>query len=156
MSMKKFLQGLKARMDQSPRLKELVAYLFFGVMTTLINWLSYIILTLVLGLNQLPPNSASYYTIANLSNITSFILSVLFAFFTNKKFVFRSKSNLKGTWREFGLFVSARVLSYLIFDLALFNLLLGQMDHRLNKLLMNVGVVLFNYVASRLVIFKKR
>lgn len=139
------------------RIKELMVYVLFGVMTTVVNWVIYTLLTHVLGMEKHPDGSASYVLIGNISNAVAWIISVLFAFFTNKRFVFKSeKTRENGAWKEFGLFVSARVLSYLIFDLGLYTLCLFFLPHQVDKLLMNVLVVIFNYVASKLVIFKKK
>lgn len=139
------------------RIKELMVYVLFGVMTTVVNWVIYTLLTHALGMEKHPDGSASYVLIGNISNAVAWIISVLFAFFTNKRFVFKSeKTRENGAWKEFGLFVSARVLSYLIFDLGLYTLCLFFLPHQVDKLLMNVLVVIFNYVASKLVIFKKK
>ena len=139
------------------RIKELIFYVIFGVMTTLVNWVVYWLLTGVFGMENHPEGSAAYVLIGNGSNAVAWIVSVLFAFFTNKRFVFKSeKTRENGAWKEFGLFVSARVLSYLIFDLGLYTLCLFFLPHQVDKLLMNVLVVIFNYVASKLVIFKKK
>lgn len=160
-------------MTRKEKLRELIIYVVFGLLTTLVNWVIYTLLTTMLGMNGFEKDSASYLLIGNVSNATAWIISVLFAFFTNKHFVFRSKARAgTGAWREFGLFVSARVLSYLLFDLGLYTLLLyllpGQISvtpasfsltlptHQLVKILMNVLVVIFNYLASTLVIFKKK
>lgn len=139
------------------RIKELMVYVLFGVMTTVVNWVIYTLMTHALGMERHPDGSASYVLIGNISNAVAWIISVLFAFFTNKRFVFKSeKTRENGAWKEFGLFVSARVLSYLIFDLGLYTLCLFFLPHQVDKLLMNVLVVIFNYVASKLVIFKKK
>ena len=139
------------------RIKELMVYVIFGVMTTVVNWVIYTLMTMALGMTNYPEGSANYVLIGNVSNAAAWIISVLFAFFTNKRFVFKSeKTRENGAWKEFGLFVSARVLSYLIFDLGLYTLCLFFLPHQVDKLLMNVLVVIFNYVASKLVIFKKK
>lgn len=149
-------EKIKALM-QDERIRELMVYVFFGVLTTLVNWCVYSLLTMVLGMENYPDRSATYVLIGNVSNAAAWIISVLFAFFTNKRFVFKSeKTRENGAWKEFGLFVSARVLSYLIFDLGLYTLCLFFLPHQVDKLLMNVLVVIFNYVASKLVIFKKK
>ena len=75
--------------------------------------------------------------------------------------MFRSDKKGSGLWKEIGLFFSARVLGWVIFDIALFNLCLALLKNTLAdadlwvKLLMNVLVVIFNYLASKFVIFRK-
>ena len=139
------------------KMRELILYVVFGVLTTAVNWIVYFLVTRLLGLNDQPEGSASYKLIANIGNTAAWILAVLFAYFTNKKYVFQSSADAQtGAWREFWLFVSARLASLVIFDLALFNLLLFLgMNADWDKLMMNVLVILFNYFASKLVVFRK-
>ena len=149
---------IKTLLENHRQLQELAMYLIFGVLTTAVNWAAYLLLTWALGLRQTLPGSTPYLIISNIGQIVGWVLSVLFAFVTNKRYVFRSHSeNRKGVWRELGLFVSARVASLLLFDLGLFTVLqLCGMNDKWYKLLMNVLVIVFNYVASRFVIFKKK
>lgn len=156
--MKKLIAKIKTLLENHRQLQELAMYLIFGVLTTAVNWAAYLLLTWALGLRQTLPGSTPYLIISNIGQIVGWVLSVLFAFVTNKRYVFRSHSeNRKGVWRELGLFVSARVASLLLFDLGLFTVLqLCGMNDKWDKLLMNVLVIVFNYVASRFVIFKKK
>lgn len=151
------MKKIKGLLQDKEKMRELIVYVFFGVLTTVVNWVIYTLLTTVLGMTSYPEGSASYVLIGNAANAVAWIVSVLFAFFTNKRYVFKSeKTRENGAWKEFGLFVSARVLSYLLFDLGLYTLCLFFLPHQVDKLLMNVLVVIFNYVASKLVIFKKK
>ena len=155
--MKKLMAKIKTLLENHRQLQELAMYLIFGVLTTAVNWAAYLLLTWALGLRQTLPGSTPYLIISNIGQIVGWVLSVLFAFVTNKRYVFRSHSeNRKGVWRELGLFVSARVASLLLFDLGLFTVLqLCGMNDKWDKLLMNVLVVVFNYFASSFVVFKK-
>ena len=93
-----------------------------------------------------------------MSNGLGWILSVLFAFITNRKYVFSSESkNTKDKLKEFFLFVSARVLSYFLFDVLGYNLCIYALNlgHSFVKIFMNVLVVVFNYFASRFIVFSK-
>ena len=160
--MTSFLTRLKEKilsiLRDKDRMLELALYVFFGALTTLVNWIVYFLVTRLLGLNGYEQGSGPYQLVANIGNVAAWVLAVLFAYFTNKKFVFQSKADAKtGAWREFWLFVSARLASLVIFDVALFNLLLRLgMNADGDKLLMNVLVILFNYFASKLVIFRKK
>ncbi len=151
--MKQKLNDLRVK---NPRLYEIGAYVFFGVLTTLVNWLFYLTLTSVLGLHAQEKGSASYTLIANTSQVISWFLSVLFAYFTNRRFVFGSKTQKGLFFRELWQFVSSRALGYVLFDLLLFNVFLLFMTDRPAKLIMNVFVIVFNYLASRYVVFKKK
>ena len=142
---------------RDPKMQEMVSYVFFGALTTLVNWLVYVLFTWALGMQTHERGAAAYVLIGNLSTLAAWVLSVLFAFFTNKRYVFKSGSTAKnGAWREFALFISARVMSYLIFDMALYTVLLYAMNDKMDKLLMNVLVVIFNYVASKWVVFRQK
>ena len=140
------------------KMRELILYVVFGFLTTLVNWIVYFLVTRLLGLNGYEQGSDPYKLIANIGNVAAWVLAVLFAYFTNKKYVFQSTADAKtGAWREFWLFVSARVASLLIFDASLFNLLLILgVNADADKLLMNALVILFNYFASKLVIFRRK
>lgn len=151
--MKKNLTELRSK---NPRLYEIIAYVFFGALTTLVNWLFYLSLTAVLGLHAQEKGSAAYTLIVNTSQVVSWILSVLFAFFTNRRFVFESDAKKGSFFRELWQFVSSRALGYALFDLLLFNVFLTFMSDRPAKLIMNVFVIIFNYLVSRFVVFRKR
>lgn len=155
-------EKIKELLRDKEKMRELISYLVFGVLTTAVSWGAYYIWRELFRMTSYPADSTAYTLIATSGQVVSFVLSVLFAFVTNKKYVFRSERTAEnGLWKEFGLFVSARVLAWVIFDLALFNVLLFFTKHLSAgadlwiKLLMNMLVVIFNYVASKWVIFKK-
>lgn len=151
------MEKIKGLLHDKEKMRELFVYVFFGVLTTVVNWVIYTVLTGAFGMTGYPEGSTAYVLIGNASNAVAWIVSVLFAFFTNKRYVFKSdKTRENGAWKEFGLFVSARVLSYLIFDLGLYTLCLFILPHQVDKILMNVMVVIFNYLASKLVVFRKK
>ena len=158
---KAFVSGLfgKARaiwQDREKR-RELITYLVFGVLTTAVNYLVYWLMTEITGMRKWPQGSGEYVSMGNISNFTAWVAAVLFAFVTNKKFVFRSGKRMReGALKELLLFFASRVASYLIFDLALYTLCLYIMPDLADKLLMNVLVVIFNYFMSKLVVFKNR
>lgn len=156
------IEKIKALLRDKEKMQELILYLVFGVLTTLVSWGTYFIWRQAWRMSAYPTDSATYTLIANSGQVIAFILSVAFAFVTNKRYVFKSERDAKsGLWKELGLFVSSRVLSWLIFEIALFNLVLLLVRDILPaadlwvKLFMNVLVVIFNYAASKLVIFKK-
>lgn len=149
------MKTLLARLrNKNPRAYELAAYLFFGMLTTLVNWLVYEALKLALGLSQYEQGSSQYTLIANVCQAAGWVISVLFAYFTNRVFVFRSKTKKGGFFREIWQFISSRALGYVLFDLLLFNVFLLFMADRPAKLIMNGFVIVFNYLASRFVVFR--
>lgn len=125
--------------------KEVLWYGFFGVLTTVVNIVSFYLLDKI-GINTY------------IANLFAWILSVLFAFITNKFFVFNSKGmNLKIFFKEIFSFFFFRILSLGIDMGGLFvclNLLhIGKIT---SKILMNVVVVIVNYIFSKVFIFKKK
>lgn len=130
--------------------KETVSYLIFGVLTTIIN-------IVVFGISEdfLKP-FMSDTAAALTANIIAWVLSVAFAFITNKLFVFESKNmSFKIIIKELYSFVIARLLS-LAFDEAFMMVAIKFMDSMLAKIISNVFVVIINYVLSKFFIFKNK
>lgn len=130
--------------------KETISYLIFGVLTTIIN-------IVVFGISEdfLMP-FMSDTAAALTANVIAWVLSVAFAFITNKLFVFESKSmSVKVIIKELYSFVIARLLS-LAFDEAFMMVAIKFMDSMLAKIISNVFVVIINYVLSKFFIFKNK
>ena len=139
----------------SDRFRELFIYCVVGALTTLINYGVYIGVTH--GWAALTGCAADHPTLILVATVAAWILSVAFAFWANKKYVFRSPGwSREVLRREVPGFVTARLLS-LGFDVVFVEatVLLG-MDHRIAKLLSNVIVVILNYFASKFWIFRRR
>ncbi len=130
--------------------KEIILYLVFGILTTIVNigsfWLSSDILLVSIQNEDLN---------ITISNIIAFILSVLFAFFTNKYYVFEDKE--KGnTLSQLTTFTLSRIFTFtfeMIGILLFVNLL--HVDKLLSKVIFSFIVVILNYIFSKLLIFKK-
>ena len=124
--------------------KSIISYLFFGALTTAVSVLSYALFYEVLSV----PNVAS--------TIISWVLAVLFAFVTNKLFVFESKSWKKAPKEAFDFFLG-RVLTGVL-EVALMYLLVDVLEFNgvVIKILTNIIVIVLNYVISRLFVFKKK
>ena len=150
--MKKLLKKLLSR--------ETVLYLVFGALTTLVNFIVFDRMNAALG---------ERYVL--LSETAAFVVAVLFAFFTNKPFVFQSKDwSAKTLAREIPTFFGGRILSFLIeagLVMAASRLLhAGDYTLSLGKLQINgltvakvpiaVIVVILNYVFSKLLVFRKK
>ncbi len=139
--------------------RETIAYVFFGAVTTLVNLVVFKLFNMILG--------EELYLI---SNTIAWAAAVLVAFFTNKLWVFESKSWAPAVLRrELPAFVGARVFSYAFEEAGLFLTvgLLGLGEWALAlpfvtfsgemvcKVFLQVVVLVLNYVFSKLVIFKK-
>ena len=121
-------------------------YLVFGVLTTLVNIASYWLFAHQLTLDTLT------------STILAWVLSVLFAFFTNKLIVFESKGNgLKRFLWEILTFFGARALTGVL-DTAIMVVFVDILT--LNdlgvKVASNIIVIILNYIVSKFVIFAKK
>lgn len=126
--------------------RELISYTFWGVMTTLVNYVVYFICTKGIKIDYL------------IANVIAWFVAVVFAFWVNKVYVFRSfGKDIKTMVREFGTFVSARILSGVLETgmLALFVETLHFNDSVI-KIVASVLVVIINYILSKLIIFKKQ
>ena len=136
---KKLLRLVKARWD-------VVSYLIFGVLTTLVNYAVYLPLY----------NWADFS--ATLSNAIAWVAAVAFAFLTNKPFVFGSHDwSGKVLFPELAKFVGCRIGSGLAETAIIFVTVdLLAWNGNLWKLLTSVLVVILNYIASKLFVFQNK
>lgn len=124
---------------------DVLLYLIFGVLTTVVNYAVYLPLYNWAGLS------------ATLSNGISWVVSVAFAYLTNKPFVFKSHNwSREVVLPELGKFVGCRLGSGLAETAIIFVFVdCLHLDGNLFKLLTSVLVVILNYIASKLVVFRK-
>ena len=124
---------------------DILAYLFFGVLTTVVNYIVYLPCY-----NQLNLSAA-------VSNVIAWVVAVAFAYLTNKPFVFRSNDwSAKTVVPELTKFVGSRIFSgaletgiiFVTVDCLLWN-------GNIMKLVTSVLVVIINYIASKLLVFRK-
>lgn len=136
--------------------KEVILYIIMGVLTTLVNLIVYAVC--VKPLSAFISDKAIYIGTAKL---IAWIVAVIFAFFTNKIWVFESKSWApKVFWRELISFVGARALTGLLevfgtpflVSIGLDQTLFG-VEGMWAVIIVSVFVIIFNYVFSKLVIF---
>lgn len=133
--------------------REMITYLIFGVLTTVVNYVVYWLCTLILT-PDIFLKDKNYLV----SNVICWIAAVVFAYVTNKLFVFESRSwKLSVVGREVVSFVGARLVS-LAFDMGfmfVFVSLIG-MNEFIAKLIVQIVVVILNYIFSKLFIFRKK
>lgn len=151
---------------------EMLSYLFFGVMTTLVNLFVFYVSDKMLGNGALVDftvlNHIFKVTFEDISTLIAWIFAVLFAYITNKLWVFESRSwNFGDVVKELISFFGARILSFVIFEsfgfMVVRNLLINFNIFKTDtapkwiaKILISVFVVVFNYVMSKLLIFRKK
>ena len=125
---------------------DVLSYLFFGVLTTVVNYLIYLPVYNFCGLS------------AALSNMIAWVGAVIFAFLTNKPFVLHSHDwSAKTVVPELTKFVSCRIASGVLETVILF-LAVDCMNWNGNiwKLVTQVLVIIINYVGSKLLVFRKK
>lgn len=125
---------------------EVLSYLIFGVLTTVVNYLVYLPVYNLLGLS------------AALSNAIAWVVAVAFAYLTNKPFVFKSHDwSAKTVIPELTKFVGCRVASGAAETMILLVTVdLLHWNGNVWKLITSVLVVVMNYIASKLVVFQKK
>ena len=123
---------------------DILSYLFFGGLTTVVNYLIYLPCYNLLHLS------------AAVSNGIAWVVAVAFAFLTNKPFVFKSHDwSAKTVWPELVKFVGCRVGSGLLETGILFLCVdLLAWNGNIWKLVISVLVVILNYIGSKLLVFR--
>ena len=126
--------------------KQIVLYLFFGILTTAINTVCYAVFSSYLNIDNIP------------STVAAWLVAVMFAFVTNKMLVFDSKKKDFGKCIfEIALFFACRIATGVL-DVAIMVLAVDVLKWNglVWKLISNIIVTVLNYVASKFWIFKKR
>lgn len=130
--------------------EEIIVYLIVGVMTTIVSWFCMFFVNIVIFGNPLYPTSTQNLILS----VVNWTAGVLFAYPTNRKFVFKSKDN--NILGEFIKFVASRV-STLILDIVVRQVLgLLGVDVFVTTLISAVLVIIGNYVFSKLLVFRKK
>lgn len=125
--------------------KDVIPYLFFGVCTTIVNVVVYWAVAYILKLSTIP------------ATVIAWFVAVIFAYYTNRKWVFRSKANtVREIMKEMISFLGCRLATGIIDGLImwLFVDLLSFYDI-IVKFVANVLVIVLNYVASKVIIFRE-
>lgn len=133
--------------------RETISYVIVGVLTTAVDYVVFFLVNEALKKAGANPTASS-----QAATVVSWFAAVLFAYVTNKFFVFQSKDmSLKGVLREMVSFFAARGISGLC---VLFMMWLCvdrlSMNEYIAKILTSLFNLVFNYVASKLFIFRKR
>lgn len=124
--------------------KQLLLYLFFGICTTVINTICYGVLHEFLYMDNIP------------STVLAWLAAVLFAFITNKMFVFESKrTSTPERLKEFTSFLGCRILTGIL-DVVIMAVAVDclKWNSVAWKLISNIIVTIINYMASKFIIFK--
>ncbi|MDU1032945.1 GtrA family protein [Clostridium sp.] len=131
-------------LEMTKKYKETILYLIFGVLSTVVNIVTYVFFGRVVGLNYL------------VANLIAWIMAVFFAYITNKFWVFGSKEiKFNYVLKEISSFVGCRLFSGGIEMLIMFIMIsVLNINDFVVKIVTNVIVVILNYIFSKLVIFR--
>jgi len=127
--------------------EEIWNYLIVGALTTIVSLITYYICVFTI----LNPNNGIELQIAN---IISWIFAVVFAYFANRVYVFKSKE--KNIKKEAVSFIGSRVLTLLLDMLTMFIIVtILHLNDKLGKIVSQILVIIGNYIISKLYVFKK-
>lgn len=158
--------------------REVIAYLIFGVMTTVVGWVVYFSIMfggrILLSVPNDDTTSGKYIALYTAAQIIQWVCAVLFAFFTNRKWVFTEADKTKKILPQLLTFSGGRVVTFfldyvitlfggmaLVALLPIFNefALFGftfNLNEVIAKLTAAVVVIIVNYIFSKLFVFKKK
>lgn len=126
--------------------KEMLLYLFFGGCTFLVSMISYTIADIIFEINEL------------IANLISWVLAVVFAFFTNRVWVFQGKTD---SAKSFGIqmlnFFCGRLTTLAVEELIILVFItIFEFNSILIKTLAQIIVIVLNYIISKFWVFRKR
>lgn len=137
---------MKKMLELAKKYEDILSYLFFGVLTTVVNYVVYLPCYNVLGLSSA------------VSNVIAWVAAVAFAYLTNKPFVFKSHDwSMKTVLPELTKFLACRVGSGVL-ETVMLLVCVDWLDWDGNvlKIVTSVLVVVLNYIGSKLLVFKNQ
>lgn len=134
--------------------KEVISYIIFGVLTTIVN----IVISYIL--------KAIFNIEGNIASTIGIVASILFAYFTNRKWVFKSDAHtMKEKWFEFGKFILGRAFTmvveivgvFLLNDVlhSFYGIFSDNIAYLINKIAITIIVIILNFFISKFFAFKK-
>ena len=140
----KFFKSKISAVKHNEKFEELLIYGIFGILTTCINFLSFEMLKMLFPTQN-----------ENILNTIAIGIAIVFAYITNRKYVFKSKST--NILKEFLSFFGSRMFSTL-FEIVSFYILTTKysINSTIAKLFITIFVVIINYLMSKIFVFKKK
>ena len=138
--------GIKERLKS----REVLLYIFFGILTTIVSFAAYFLFRWLLPAQNTSP-----------AVFLSWVCAVTFAYLTNRLFVFKSRSHGTGILKEAALFYAARILTLFVDLLMMFLLvdltgLAGRLYEFMARCFVSIIILTLNYIISKFLIFKKQ
>ena len=130
--------------------QEIINYLIVGFLTTLVSIFTYFIFSLILDINK--------NILFILANILSWICAIVFAYITNKKYVFKTTYfNKKEEIKTFSFFITSRLTTLFIeLTFMFFTVKILLLNDKIAKVIAQIIVIVLNYFISKIFVFKKK
>lgn len=133
--------------------REMWDYLIFGFFATVVNWVAYIACSYCLLIPILGNNDNMLKVV---SNVIAWVVAVVFAYWTNRNFVFKSTvTGFGNVMKEFSSFIGSRIFSFVVEQVLFAIAIFVNMSDIIAKLIISVVVIILNYIFSKLFVFKK-
>lgn len=132
--------------------EEVINYLFFGFLAFLINTIAFAAAARVLGADN------DKVDLVLIATAFAWVVAVLFAYWTNRTFIFKSKvKNKSDIFKEFMSFISVRVITGLLDMIVMYIMVdIMNVDNLIAKIISNIIVIVANYIFSKLWVFRKK
>ena len=125
--------------------RDVILYIIFGILTTLVNFVTFYILNSLMKVN------------ANISNLVAIPLAILFAYFTNRKWVFHTKAKgFKENFNEFCKFIAGRAATMIIEFFGCMLLFMIPIPEIRSKLIVSIIIIILNFFISKFFAFKQK
>ena len=125
--------------------RDVILYIIFGILTTLVNFVTFYILNSLMKVN------------ANISNLVAIPLAILFAYFTNRKWVFHTQAKgFKENFNEFCKFIAGRAVTMIIEFFGCMLLFMIPIPEIISKLIVSVIIIILNFFISKFFAFKQK
>ena len=125
--------------------RDVILYIIFGILTTLVNFVTFYILNSLMKVN------------ANISNLVAIPLAILFAYFTNRKWVFHTQAKgFKENFNEFCKFIAGRAVTMFIEFFGCMLLFMIPIPEIISKLIVSIIIIILNFFISKFFAFKQK
>ena len=125
--------------------RDVILYIIFGILTTLVNFVTFYILNSLMKVN------------ANISNLVAIPLAILFAYFTNRKWVFHTQAKgFKENFNEFCKFIAGRAATMIIEFSGCMLLFMIPIPEIISKLIVSIIIIILNFFISKFFAFKQK
>ncbi len=150
------IRRIKDYLATHPKEYELLRYGIAGGLTTVLSFVVYSVFCIAMAPDHTVDGATKLQ--ANIGQVLSWIIAVLFAFWINRRMVFQVRGGSRaGIFKELLQFMASRLISLVLFEIGLLNLLLAaELSNTVSKIITLVFVMVSNYVVSKFWIFAQK